>query len=79
MGVKDKQLLTQALHFEIPEMPFCIMVMGRGYNIIKSTITDGQLFEITNAYSFCSFLNRSISDAYFLLPFEGSRITSDHF
>ena len=75
MSAKEKQLLTQALELDLPEMPCCIMVVGRGYDMIKGTITDGQLVEITQSDSFCSFLNRPLSNAFSLLPFEGNRIT----
>ena len=46
---------------------------------LKGTITDGQLIEITQSDSFCSFLNRPISNAFSLLPFEGNRITFGSF
>ena len=79
MSAIEKQLLTQALELDIPEMPYCIMVVGRGYDMIKGTITDGQLIEITQSNSFCSFLNRPISNAFSLLPFERNRITFGSF
>ena len=71
MSAREKQLLTQALDLEIPKMPYCIMVVGRGYDMIKGTITDGQLIEITQSDSFCSFFNRPISNAFSLYRSKG--------
>ena len=79
MSVQDKQVLTEALNLEVPELPECILAVGRGYDMSKGAIADGQIVEISLLDSFCSFLNRPLSNAFSILPFEGNRITFDSF
>ena len=79
MSIKEKRLLFEAIDLNVPEIPDCIMALGRGYNLIKGTITDGQLVDISQSNSFCSFLNRFLSNSFCLLPFEANRITFGSF
>ena len=79
MSVQGQQVLTEALNLEVPELPECILAVGRGYDMSKGAITDGQIVDISLLDSFCSFLNRPLSNSFSILPFEGNRITFGSF